>query len=66
MNDMAFVIAKDLNFNVVGILDEFFDVDPGIAERLLRLGARRVIAFNERNIIMRHPHSAPRHHPQRL
>ena len=59
VNDVAFVVAENLGFNVVRVLDEFFDIDAGIAESLFRLGARRVIAFDERNVIVRRAHAAP-------
>jgi GNAT superfamily N-acetyltransferase len=32
MNDFALVVAENLNFDVVRILDEFFDVNAGIAK----------------------------------
>jgi hypothetical protein len=47
MNDFPFVVAQNLNLNMVRILNEFFDVNAGIAESLFRFAARGVIAFDE-------------------
>jgi hypothetical protein len=58
MDDAALVVAENLDFDVMRILDEFFDINAGIAERLFRLGARRVITFDERNVVVRDAHAA--------
>ena len=53
-----FVVAENLKFDVVRVLDEFFDINAGIAKGLFRLGARGVIAFDQRNVVVRHAHPA--------
>ena len=58
MDDVALVVAEDLEFDVMRVLDEFLDVNPRIAKRLFRFGARRVIAFDQRNVVVRHAHAA--------
>ena len=40
MDDVAFVVAEDLEFDMMGILDEFLDVNAGIAESLVGFGPR--------------------------
>src|SRR5258705_2634607 len=42
---------------MVWVFDEFLDIDPGITKSLFRFRPRSVIAFYERNVIMRHAHS---------
>jgi hypothetical protein len=37
MDDAALVVAQNLDFDVVRVLDEFFDVNAGIAKGLFRL-----------------------------
>ena len=51
-------IAEDLKFDVVRVLDEFLDVNAGIAESFFRFGAGGVIAFDERNVVVGHAHAA--------
>ena len=58
MNDMTFVVAENLKFNMMGILNEFLDVNIRIAESLLGLRSCRMVTFDQRNIIVRHTHSA--------
>ena len=41
VDDVAFVVAQDLKLDVVRVLDEFLDVNPGVAEGLLRLARGR-------------------------
>ena len=45
VDDVALVVAENLKFDVMRVLDEFLDVNAGIAEGLFRLGARGVIAL---------------------
>ena len=59
VDDVALVVAQDLELDVVRVLDELLDVDPGVAEGLLRLAARGVIAFDQRNVVVGHAHPAP-------
>ena len=51
-------VAEDLEFDVVRVLDEFLDVNAGIAEGFFGLGAGGVITFDERNVVVRHAHAA--------
>ena len=41
-----------------GLLDEFLDVDLGVAERLLRLDARGVETLHEAAVVVREAHAA--------
>ena len=41
MDDATLIVAQDLNLDMVRILDVFFDIDAGIAERLF--GLRRAV-----------------------
>ena len=59
MNDVALVVAQDLELDVVRVLNELLDIDPGVAKGLLRLAARRVVAFDQGNIIMGYAHAPP-------
>jgi hypothetical protein len=58
VDDVALVVAENLNFDVVRVLDEFLDVNAGIAEGLFRLGAGGVIAFDEGNVVVGDAHAA--------
>ena len=58
MNNAAFLVTENLNFDMMRILDVFLNIDPGIAKRFFRFASRRVITFHERNVIMRHTHPA--------
>ena len=58
MNNAALVITQDLDLNMMRILDEFLDVNTGIAKRLFRLVTRGIIAFDQGNIIVGNAHSA--------
>ena len=46
MDDFSFVIAEDLNLNVVRILDKFFNIDAGIAERFFGFGTGGMKTFD--------------------
>eukprot|EP00825_Cyclidium_porcatum_P032664 TRINITY_DN34880_c0_g1_i1.p3 TRINITY_DN34880_c0_g1~~TRINITY_DN34880_c0_g1_i1.p3 ORF type:complete len:393 (-),score=-18.84 TRINITY_DN34880_c0_g1_i1:877-2055(-) len=59
MDDIPPVVAQDLKLDVVGILDEFLDVNVRVAERLLRLALGRIEALDQGDIVMGHPHPAP-------
>ena len=58
MNDGATVIGEDLKLNVVRVLDEFLNVNTGVAERLFSFAAGGVIAFDQGNIIVSDAHPA--------
>ncbi len=59
MDHFALVVRENLEFDMVRVFDVFLDVNPGIAEGLLRFGARGVIAFDEGNVVVGHAHAAP-------
>jgi len=58
VDDLALVVAENLDFDVVRVLDEFLDVNAGIAKALFRLAAGGVVAFDEGNVIVRNAHPA--------
>src|SRR5204863_8783488 len=58
VDNMSFVIAQNLKFNVMRVLDELFDVDTRVAKSLFGFGARGVVTLNQRDIIMSHAHAA--------
>ena len=59
MNDAAVFIRENLKFDVVRIDDKLFDVDLGIAEGLVRLEARGMIALHEAPFVTGDAHPAP-------
>ena len=64
MNHIALAVGNKLELDVVRILDEFFDVDCGVAKGFLRLGARAMETIDQRDFIVRDTHAAsatPRH-----
>ena len=58
MDNVAPGIAEDLKLDVVRVLDEFLDVDPGIAESLFGFGASGMVPLDERYVIVGSSHSA--------
>ncbi len=46
VNDVALVIAENLKLDVMWVLNVFLDVNPGIAEGFLGLGAGGAVAFD--------------------
>ena len=58
VEDFAFAVAEDLDFNVVRVLDEFFDVDVGVAEALLGFAAGGVVAFAKRDVVVDDAHAS--------
>ncbi len=59
VNDIAMRVTQNLKLNVPRILDEFFDVNPAVAKHHFRLAPRGVIAFQQRNFIVRHAQATP-------
>src|ERR1051326_3251640 len=57
MDDMTFAVAQDLKLDMVGILNEFFNIDPGVAEGLLGFTSSCMISFYKLYIIMSGSHS---------
>src|SRR5260370_5172659 len=57
MNHMPFLVAKDLKFDVVRILNKLLNVNAGVPERLFRLSPGGAIAFNQRDVVVSRPHS---------
>ena len=57
VDDVALGIAQDLELDVARVLDEFLDVNPAVAERLLRLAAGGVVALDEGDIAVRGAHA---------
>jgi len=58
VDDVAPGIAEDLELDVVGVLDELLDVDAGVAEGLLGLGPRRVVALDQGDVVVGGTHAA--------
>ena len=59
MNDGATVIGEDLKLDVVRVLDEFLNVNAGVAEGLFSFAAGGVIAFDQGDIVVSDAHPAP-------
>ena len=59
MHDVAVLVAEDLELHVARPIEVLLDVDPALAERLLRLGARLVERAAQRDPVARHAHAAP-------
>ena len=55
---ISMFVDKYLNFNVTGILQEFFEVDHGIAECGLRFGLGHLHGVDECSLGVHDPHSA--------
>ena len=51
-------VGHDLKLDVVRVLDQFLDVDLGVAEGLLRLHPRAVEALHQADVVVRRAHSA--------
>ena len=58
VDDLAVLVAEDLKLDVVGVDDQFLDVDIGIAEGLLSLHAGAVEALHEASLVVGHAHAA--------
>ena len=58
MQRLAFPVGQDLEFNMAGAFDVFFDVDDRIGKRALRFRPGRVVALDEAGVVVRHPHPA--------
>ena len=58
VKDFAFAVAEDLDFDVVGVFDEFFDVDVGVAEALFGFAAGGVVAFAEGDVVVNDAHAS--------
>ena len=56
---MAVFVGENLKLDVMGIDDELFDVDVGIAEGLFGLEARGVVALHEAPFVTGDAHPAP-------
>jgi hypothetical protein len=50
--------AEDLDLDVARLLDVLLEVDRRVLERLLGLGARRVVAGDEARLVVRDAHAA--------
>ena len=58
VEDFAFAVADDLDFDVVGIFNEFFDVDVGVAKALFGFAAGGVITFAKRDVVVNDAHAS--------
>ena len=47
MHDVAMIVRHDLKLDVVRVLDQFLDVDVGVAECFLRFHPRAVESLHE-------------------
>ena len=58
VNHVALAVGNKLELDVMRVLHEFLDVDVGIAESLLRLGACTVETFDQGDFVVRDAHAA--------
>ena len=58
MNHIALAVGNKLELDVVRVLYEFLDVDRGIAESFLRLGACAMETFDQGDFVVRDAHAA--------
>ena len=58
MNNVAAIVAQDLELDVMRIFDEFFDVNTGVAERLFRFAAGGMVALDQGDVVMSATHPA--------
>jgi len=57
MNQVAPAVAQDLKLDVVGVFDEFLDVNARIAKGLFRLAAGGMVALDQRHVVMGRAHA---------
>ena len=58
VNNVAAIVAQDLELDVMRIFDEFFDVNTGVAERLFRFAAGGMVALDQGDVVMSATHPA--------
>ena len=58
MDDFPLTVSEDLVFDMARVLDEFLDIDSRVAKGFLCLGACRVVALDEGNVIVNDPHAS--------
>ena len=59
MNHAAMAVGHDLKFDVVGIDDQFFNVNIAVPESLFRLVPRAMKCAHQTRLIVRGAHAAP-------
>src|SRR3954463_5026313 len=59
MDDMALLVTQDLKFYVMGIFDEFLNVDSRIPKSFFGLRSGSMVTFYEGNIVVCNPHPPP-------
>src|SRR5436190_12569948 len=55
---MPSVVTENLKLHVMRVFDEFFNVDAGIAKRLLGLGASGMESLDQGDVVVRDTHAA--------
>ena len=58
VDDVAAVIAQNLELDMVRVLDVLLDIDAGVAKGFFRFGARRVVTLDEGDVVMSGTHPA--------
>ncbi len=58
MDDMTVVITQNLELDMVRVLYELLDVNPGVAERLIRFHAGSVVTLDQADVVMGDAHAA--------
>src|SRR6266568_3173495 len=58
MDDVAAGVGQDLEFDVVRVLDELFNVNAGVAEGFFGFRARRMVTLDQGNVVVGRAHSA--------
>ena len=59
MNRFPFAVSKNLDFDMMRILDKSFDIQRVIFEARLRFGARHLESGLQRGHVAHNPHAAP-------
>src|SRR5438128_3245194 len=57
MNGMPMHVCDDLEFDVMRIENQFFDVNRGVSKRFFRFCARTVKSLHEARLVMRRSHA---------
>ena len=58
MNNVTMAVGHDLEFDMVGIEDEFLDVNVTVAESLFRFVPRAVKRTDQARLVVRRAHAA--------
>lgn len=58
VEDFAFAVAEDLDFDVMGVFDKFFDVNVGVAKALFGFAAGGMVAFAKGDVVVDNAHAS--------